>query len=243
MAFAGDRSLRRQWIAAAPRSGCSKMGGTNMRFLTLCFCVFLLGSSIAQGQEWSNKTAGITCHLVTNWFRKKDDSSRRYKIDFDTWKSSDQKDVDIKSSRSRRYQLFFTFSNPEMIPGFDIGFFYGPTAPGLGAELLVLKAISKTGNEETFYLGAAGTGSAENEEAFCFVVSDYDDSIEKFLRCLSGGNEKFSLSVLSPDKARKEPVVSVVFETEHMRDQLKEFLAGCSAHPPGNGCHGSPPAK
>ncbi|MGA3327130.1 MAG: hypothetical protein ABSF45_21910 [Terriglobia bacterium] len=76
---------------------------------------------------------------------KKDDPTRRYKIDFETWKSSDEKDVDTKSRRSRQYQLFFTFSNPETIPGFELGFFLGPTAPGLGSELLVLKAMSKAG--------------------------------------------------------------------------------------------------
>jgi hypothetical protein len=74
------------------------------------------------------------------------------------------------------------------------------------------------------------------EGAFCFVVSGSDDSIEKFLRCLSEGYEKFSLSVLSPDKTRKAPTISITCQTEYMRAQLKEFLAGCPSRPAGGGC-------
>ena len=123
--------------------------------------------------------------------------------------------------------MTFTLSNPGGIAGFDSAFFWGPYAPAQAYKLLALKAKSKAGKEATFLLPQVGGNSPEMEGAFFFQWNGADETIVKLLRCISEGYETFSVSVLSPDKNHKEPLISVTCDTTFMHAAVKEFLDGC----------------
>jgi hypothetical protein len=101
-----------------------------------------------------------------------------------------------------------------------------------------VKAVSKAGKEESFLVATSGSYSAEMEGAFQFWVSFFKagNPIERVVRRIREGFDAFSVSLYSPDKTRKEPLISVTCETVEMRASAQQFLDGCPSLPATKAC-------